>query len=391
MESRLTITFAAVLAATLLPSVASGGARFTTLYNFPEGNATGLVLIDGALYGAAFQQATCGYIFELQPPAGSGGSWTQSVLYSFAATGDGCFPYGPPVRGAKGRLYGLTLEGGANRTGALYELLPPASPVGAWTESIVYSFDAQPGGALIEGPDGSFYVLCDPGVVFQLLPPAAPGVEWSGVELVPSSNYGRPWISAGPDGKLYGVTTFGGSAGRGSVDEITPPRAPGGTWTTTLIHSFDCCRKAANNPNTLTVASDGTIYGTTSGTVPEWYFGAGAAFSLTPPQSPGQEWTYTLLEDFGGKHPYTPLVLYKGNLYGALLSPNSDNGAVFELQPPTAPGGAWTPTYLHHFTGGQYPLSLLMVDNDGTIFGTTASDPLAPPTGTIYKIVIGTD
>jgi hypothetical protein len=49
------------------------------------------------------------------------------------------------------------------------------------------------------------------------------------------------------------------------------------------------------NPNSLTLARDGTLYGQnqegTGG-------GHGGVFSLTPPSAPGGEWTYAFLRDF---------------------------------------------------------------------------------------------
>src|SRR5580692_10984976 len=54
---------------------------------------------------------------------------------------------------------------------------------------------------------------------------------------------------------------------------------------------------------------------------------------------------YTILRKFRGAQPDTPLIIRNGNLYGAAATPNG--GAVFELQPPSIPGGDWTTTYLH--------------------------------------------
>jgi len=396
MKTPVMIALTAALAAMLGTSPAAAQVQFTTLYNFTGEIPTGLALIGGALYGVTADTA-CGNVFELRPPAAPGEPWTLSVLYTFAGTpgdtGDACSPAGPLIRGAKGTLFGLTQSGGANGYGAMYELQPPASPGAAWAESVAYSFNSEPyegagplASLLVNGPEGSFYVLCGyaDGSLLQLLAPAAPVFTWTGALLSEIGN-GADSLIAAAHGSLYGTTAFGGEAERGSVFQLAPPRAPGGAWTQTEIYSFNL---AADNPNMLTLASDGTIYGTTYGTVPGWYAGIGEAYALTPPASPGQEWTYTALRSFPSAHPDTQLVLHNGNLYGALENP--EGGAVFELQPPATPGGAWTTIFLHQFTNGQVPLDPLIVDQDGTIFGITGSLNSPPPaTGTIFKIATG--
>ncbi|HEY6770766.1 MAG TPA: choice-of-anchor tandem repeat GloVer-containing protein [Candidatus Sulfotelmatobacter sp.] len=62
-----------------------------------------------------------------------------------------------------------------------------------------------------------------------------------------------------------------------------------------------------------------------------------------------------------------------GNLYGtASVGGTLGSGVVFELSPAT--GGAWTETVLHNFAGGAdggRPLSALVMDQAGNLFGTT--------------------
>jgi hypothetical protein len=112
--------------------------------------------------------------------------------------------------------------------------------------------------------------------------------------------------------------------------------------------------------------------------------GAGAVFSLAPPTSPAGAWSYALLKYFGGPHPDAQLVLRNGNLYGAVATPTG--GVVFELRPPSSPGGAWTTIHLHEFTNYQVPFGQLIVDDDGTLYGTTGTVYGGPYSGTIYRI-----
>src|ERR1017187_2349257 len=67
---------------------------FTTLYSF-QGSTDGsfansLIAANGALYGttggpldAQCGSGTCGTVFQLTPPAVSGGAWTHTVLFGF--------------------------------------------------------------------------------------------------------------------------------------------------------------------------------------------------------------------------------------------------------------------------------------------------------------------
>jgi uncharacterized repeat protein (TIGR03803 family) len=66
-------------------------------------------------------------------------------------------------------------------------------------------------------------------------------------------------------------------------------------------------------------------------------------------------------------------------------------GTVFELKPPAAPGGAWTETVLHSFTGkdgdGAVPQANLTVGPAGVLYGTTWSGGTAG-FGTVFSIKV---
>jgi hypothetical protein len=385
---------AIVVAALLATAPALAQVRFSTLYSFSNGYHTGLSLVDGELYGVSVDEG-CGTAFELNRPQAGGDAWTETVLYTFASTGDACSPGGGPVAVASGALYGLTASGGATGYGALYELQPPAAPGGAWAESVAYSFlppDNTPGGPpltpLVAGPDGSFYLLTvsSDGLV-QLVPPVEPGSEWNAVQLFePTAFMAGSALIAGPGGTFYGASEWGGTGEEyGYVFQLAPPSEPGGVWTCTVIHGFAASNDGVGNPYALTLNGDGTIYGAAFGSSPNGGDGEGAIFSLTPPKSPGGTWSYATLYDFGPAHPDTAPVPHNGKLYGALVT--AEAGAVFELQPPTAPGGVWTLTYLHRFTGGPAPFGQLIVNKDGTIYGYTGTVfGGTPSSGTVFKI-----
>jgi hypothetical protein len=163
-------------------------------------------------------------------------------------------------------------------------------------------------------------------------------------------------------GNLYGTTEAGGNGGChgqlgcGTVFELSPPPAPGGKWTESVLHLFSPDVDGINPMGGLVLDAKGNLYGTAWG-------GAGVVFELSPPAAPGGSWTETVLYSFqggleDGENPTGALVLdSKGNLYGttAMGGNNSCNsigcGVVFQLAPPPVPGGDWTETILHTFAG----------------------------------------
>ncbi|MGC9946972.1 MAG: choice-of-anchor tandem repeat GloVer-containing protein [Bryobacteraceae bacterium] len=379
MKAPLALLAATAAVASAGGAPAAGQPRFSTIYNFTDGFPLAISRIGGVIYGA-FQKRvnsfyTCGLVFSLEPSSGvaSGEQWKETVLYHFPDSGDACEPTTAPIPGPGGALYGLA--------SALYELQPPAEPGGTWTESVDYSLSA-PVSSLVYGPAGSFYALnVDGGIYFdgdllQLTPPAAPGGSWMGTDLFDfpggHSALALNSLVAGPDGLLYGTSTFGSSiGGYGTAFQLSPP-ASGAGWNLKILHNFGAyAGRGAGDPIALTPASDGTLYGITYGPNQFGGLGQSVVFQLTPPASGDGDWTYTVLFLVHDATLDSPLVLRGGNLYGTYFTPSG--GVVFELQPPAASGGAWTVKYLHEFTDGQNPFGPLVMDENGVVYGTTGA------------------
>jgi hypothetical protein len=393
------------LGALLVAAPAAGQPRFATLYTFTDENPIGLAYANGLFYGTDWG-LNCGQIFQLQPPSSPGAPWTQTVLYSFvSAYTDACDPVAPPIAGPNGVLYGITSGGGAYNFGAAYELDPPLSSGAPWTETVIYSFYNALGGppltgiptSLALGPNGSLYVTTDSGgaynngSLFQLVPPATAGGAWTGTVLYSftggTGGSGPNSLTHGPGGVLYGTTAVGGTAaGGGTAFELVPPTTQGGSWTGSIIYTFQAFGDGAG-PNGVILGPQGTLYGTTFGRYP--YYGengAGTVFQLTPPSTPGTPWTKTILQSFGWGFdcgPDSPLILRNGDLYGASCQPGG--GVVFKMTPPSAPGGAWTTAILHNFSG-QTPGGSMVMTKKGTLFGATIIQKPNQPGGTIYAL-----
>ena len=82
----------------------------------------------------------CGVVYELSPPAKKGKGWTYTTLYAFqGGSDDGAVPSGPIVFDSSGNLYGTTEAGGQTNGGTAYRVSPPGSG-GTWTETVLYAF-----------------------------------------------------------------------------------------------------------------------------------------------------------------------------------------------------------------------------------------------------------
>jgi len=155
-----------------LTPTSSGEWSETTLLNFTSagwGTPESGLIIDAAgnLYGTTLNSSgecptsgSCGTVFELSPS--SGGGWTQSVLHTFQAGGDGAYPVSVSMDSV-GNLYGVAFYGfsdvtdcGVSGCGIVYELSPSS---GSWTESILHIFkdgaDGNPNGIAGVAVDGA--------------------------------------------------------------------------------------------------------------------------------------------------------------------------------------------------------------------------------------------
>jgi hypothetical protein len=345
-------------------------------------------------------------VFELEP--GPAGAWIETVLYSFPYHNgvNGATPWASPVVGARGAIYGTTAAGGTLDQGSVFELQP--APGGTWTESVLYSFDAQngvgyePQTGLIIGPNGVLYGATQiggaylNGTVFELQPPADHGGMWTANVLHSfgsgDDGVGPLGLTLGANGVLFGVTALGGSSGNGTVFELSPPAGgSGGAWTETVLYSFmggadGCAPEAAP-----VLDADGSLYGTTYGTVYDQGFplvvGAGTAFKLTPPDPQAAGWSKTILRALtkgDGPGPESALLFCGQAIYGTLTY-YGYGGAVFELQKPAAPGDPWTETILHKFGNGKTPEGNLVMGKDGAIYGATIGAFPNGPVGAIYR------
>jgi uncharacterized repeat protein (TIGR03803 family) len=273
---------------------------------------------------------------------------TFTTLVSFNGT-DGVYPYGTPVQGINGDLYGTTL-------GTVFEM----TAEGTLTTLLTFDFT-----------DGSS--------------------PYAGVIL-------------GTDGNFYGTTGEGGAntclvagtdIGCGTVFKITP----GGALTT--LYSF--CSQANCTDGyfpraALVQGSNGNLYGTTqtggnSACNFEGSSGCGTVFEIT---RAGKLTTLYTFNGLDGQSPIAGLIQSSsGNFYGTTYYGGAYTscgygvgcGTIFEMTP------EGTLTTLHSFdsTDGAFPAGGLVQGTDGTYYGTTSAGGANPDAcfqgcGTVFKM-----
>jgi len=279
-----------------------------------------------------------GTVFELSP--NTDGTWTEKVLYTFAGGTDAAAPYGEGILfDNAGNIYGTTYVGGAYGYGAVYELV--AGSNGTWTEKVIYSFrglndGATPyGSTLILDAAGNLYGVAsgagahDYGVVYELVHSAS-GTwtqrvlhAFTGGDDGASPTGNLLFDSAG---NLYGTTTF-------TAYELV--RGPSGTWTEKTLHRFAGGTDGATALAGLVFDKAGNLYGTTAnGGVHR-----GTVYELSPDAT--GTWTERILHRFAsnGVDGYGPqlatlVIDATGNAFGVTSSGGRSNGGViFEIHP----------------------------------------------------------
>jgi uncharacterized repeat protein (TIGR03803 family) len=330
-------------------SPGSSGWTEKTIYTFTGstdgGFPLGGVVMDksGNLYGTAEGAggtAYCGTVFELTPS--SGGAWTETTLYAFAGYnqgGDGCSPQVTPTLDSNGNIYGTTVSGGQFNEGTVFELSPPSSPGGAWSETVLLSFDGSngsgPSANVVFDNAGSLYGTTNTGGFFSLgsvfkLTPISGGWSVTSIFSFTGGDNGcQPTGGVVFDrlGNLYGTATLCGADDVGTVFKLTPTV---GQWTMTVLHTFTGAVDGGEPFAGLTLDSLGNIYGTT---YLGGLFGGGTVFKLMPGKS-GKwiEAEYGFTGGIDGANPYAAPTLRKTALFGTTIYGGAAGmGTVYEV------------------------------------------------------------
>jgi len=341
----------------------SGGTNVGTFYKIYKNGDGYVKLADLNLNSyqpaGGLLQASNGLIYGVTTGYGIGGYATNDgTLFSMNGDGSGyftpcvfpqnnhdvAFPVGHLIQAIDGGLYGISESGGANGDGTIYRFDPNSGQ-----HSVVCSFtnngywNARNAG-LIQGKDGLLY-----GTTYSSVMPNGSGgwifkintngtgfnIIFSLPELTNNTyDYANPQANLiqASDGVLYG-TTYGASGANvgGTVFKINTD----GTGYS-VIHEFGRYTVGGNlweNDGSDPVAgllegTDGTLYGTTSGT---WNnVGFGTIFKVNKDGS-----KYAILHTFSssdGVYPDSSLLLGSdGALYGTSQASYAAYGTIFRL------------------------------------------------------------
>ncbi len=257
-------------------------------------------------------------------------------LIQFSYTNTGAYPCDTPVLAADGTLYGTTYGGGTNGAGVIFKISTNSSL------TVLHNFSTN-------AADGAY--------------------TYAG-------------LTAGQNGILYGVTTFGGTNNEGTIFEITT----NGVFTQlysfgTLTNDLGYAADGSQPHGSLILGHDGNFYGVTTygGDINE-----GTVFEYST------NGILTTLHSFDGdgtnddgEYPYLSLVEGNGGVfYGTTYSGGTnDDGTIFQI----ATNGSYSPLFEFNGTNGYHPYAGLSFGNDGNLYGTTVEGGTNSD-GTVFQI-----
>jgi uncharacterized repeat protein (TIGR03803 family) len=234
----------------------------------------------GLLYGNSGRDPTTpsragGAIYALTPPATPAGGWSCTTIKGFDGTLSG--PSAVTIA-ADGSMYYNVLGGGPHKYGDTEILSPPASANGPWTSTIVHSFASSktdghyPQSILTPDGNGDYLGVTTSGgtyhhgTMFDITPPVSGG-SWGYQVLYNfaggSNDADTPThdlVQTAP-GVYYGTSVKGGLYNLGTVYRLSNT---GGSWTTSIVHSFAGGSTDGAKGGRLYLAPSGIMYGTTT-------------------------------------------------------------------------------------------------------------------------------
>lgn len=315
--------------------VAKDGSEFSVLKNFDghEGRSPFSGVVpgpDGFLYGATTidESTRFGLVYQIKPDGED-----FSVLYDFTTANElGVAPIASLVMES---MVGNATYGGANGRGTLFSINPifggdiekkhdfePAT--GIWPQAGLAFRDHMLYGTCTRGGTfnrGTIYRTNQYGENFEVI--------YHFTELTGDGAVPRATLTSGSDEWLYGATSSGGENGQGSLFRIS---ANGVNYT--QLFSFSTSETGGSPNEPLIEATDGKLYGVTpfGGTLPDGDIGGGTVFSV---QKDGSG--FTIIHTFSrSEHgaPSGPLLEVDGWLYGNTnFGAAYESGAVYRLKP----------------------------------------------------------
>lgn len=313
---------------------------------------------DGKLYGltSAGGSKNAGVIFSFTPSSSA-----YSKLKDFDNT-NGANPEGSLIQATDGKLYGMTINGGSKGLGVLFSFTPSSSTY-AKLKDFDNSSGANPEGSLFQASDGKLYGLTTQGgsngygIIFSFATSSSTLTRLKDFATNQGGNNPSPGLTKASNGKLYGTTSLGGSNGAGIIFSFDPSSS-----TYTKVKDLDFNNGAAPNGR-LVQAVNGKLYGTT---IYGGANGTGVIFSFDPASS-----AYKKIKDLSNASGVGSLIQAgNGKLYGMTAQGGSNNaGIIFSLDTANA-----TYTEVKNFdnTTGGNPYGNLLQAANGRLYGFTS-------------------
>jgi uncharacterized repeat protein (TIGR03803 family) len=365
----------------------------------------------GNLYGITTEGGVNGYgtVFELSPSGG--GSWTETILYNFCSRSlnyfclDGANPEAGLVLDSTGNLYGTASTGGALNGGAVFEVSPPAQSGGPWAYSIIYNFcSVISSGYCLDGEDpynsklifdslGNLYGTTagggaahnNSGVVFELSPSAGGWTESvlynfcsiSQGEYCLDGATPEAGVSFDKSGNIYGTTYYGGSGkyiGSGVVYKLAHGASG---WTETVLATFLDGPHGGNPMGEVNFDAAGNLYSTTS--VGGEFHSYGTVFRIDPSTSKMLSFSFNNT-DGGAPEAGVSIDEENGVIYGTASTGGEYGGGVlYKIV-------GQTETVLYNFAENSEPDGAVITDKAGNLYGVTEQGGDSQQ-GTVYEVV----
>jgi uncharacterized repeat protein (TIGR03803 family) len=367
------------LAALLLAAGGVARAQIGVLHSFEGGPSDGespfgSVILDGSmLYGmTTWGGAGSGTIFKL----GTGGGG-YTLLRSFDGGTDGSHPYYSDLALSGSTLYGVTQEGGANGVGTVFKINTDGSSFGVLHTFSDSSSDGKYGGGTPQISGGRLYGMTVQGGANGLGTVYSMGMDGSDFQVVHSFDGSDGQIPFGAltiDGSTaYGMTGAGGSGG-GTVFKMN---LDGSDFA--LLHQFAGGATDGNNPYGSLTLLGGKLYGMTiTGGAHDDH---GVLFEVGTDGS-----DFSVLHSFGegedGMEPRGSLIAVGSELYGMTSTGGSSGGGtVFRIG---ADGAGYEVVASFDGAVGTGPQGSLVADGS-TFYGLTSAGG-SGGVGTVFSL-----
>jgi uncharacterized repeat protein (TIGR03803 family) len=337
-------------------SSADGHSPFGSLIQASNGKLYGMTSAGGAYYS--------GVLFEYDAATDV---YTKKV--DFSKDVNGANPWGSLLQASNGKLYGMTSRGGTNNSGVLFEY---DAATDVYTKKVDFSTTNNGGvfpyGSLLQASNGKLYGMTgqggtsDAGVLFEY--DAGANVYTKKFDFSSADGaFPLGSLIQASNGKLYGMTGSGGTNASGVLFEYD-------AGTNVYTKKFDFSSANGANPKgSLIQASNGKLYGMTS------QGGTGGAGVLFEYDAGANVYTKKFdFSSADGAYPYGSLLqASNGKLYGMTSNGGINFGGVlFEYDAAT---DVYTKKVDFEFANfgvnGGVPFGSLLQASNGKLYGMT--------------------